>query len=415
MNIQNDTAIRSEQPAARGDGDRQSRLALLTENRPAEALAAFREALLLLPENTSLLYNCGVAAQALGRFEDAIAAYDAALARSPQFAPALINKAAALIQLDRAEEALQACRVALIHQPGNVEAQCNAGQGFMSLGRYREAELIFRDILARVPDRDLVQVNLAHTLLVTRTDGGRLAALRKTARPGHGAASIRSGAVARRDACRPHASRSRRSGFRRYAPVLPLPAAAAAGCQNHRRGAAGACRIAPADGMERRGGGARRKAAAFRSPYPDDEPAGRARHGARDHPGPDALSDRRSGPQRGVAAPARRAAGPQGRARLGGNSQLGQDMFLDRKRSVPLAVLAPLAAVGGVSFVSLQKGAPAAQAAMPPAGLALHDFTAELADFDDTAALVEALDPGHQCRHLGRASGRGPGQAGLGC
>jgi ADP-heptose:LPS heptosyltransferase len=46
----------------------------------------------------------------------------------------------------------------------------------------------------------------------------------------------------------------------------------------------------------------------------------------------------------------------------------------------------------GVSFISLQKGAPAAQAAAPPPGMALHDVTAELGDFDDTAALVAALD-----------------------
>ncbi|HTR78984.1 MAG TPA: glycosyltransferase family 9 protein, partial [Gemmatimonadaceae bacterium] len=38
------------------------------------------------------------------------------------------------------------------------------------------------------------------------------------------------------------------------------------------------------------------------------------------------------------------------------------------------------------------KGEPAAQASTPPAGLVLHDWTSELSDFADTAALVEALD-----------------------
>ena len=65
---------------------------------------------------------------------------------------------------------------------------------------------------------------------------------------------------------------------------------------------------------------------------------------------------------------------------------------VDRHRSMPLARLAALAEVEGVSFVSLQKGPPAAQAAQPPPGMVLHDFTAELDDFADTAALVEALD-----------------------
>ena len=58
----------------------------------------------------------------------------------------------------------------------------------------------------------------------------------------------------------------------------------------------------------------------------------------------------------------------------------------DADRSVPPAALAPLLAVPGISFVSLQVGA----AAAPGGGLA--DWTAELADFADTAALIAGLD-----------------------
>ena len=65
---------------------------------------------------------------------------------------------------------------------------------------------------------------------------------------------------------------------------------------------------------------------------------------------------------------------------------------VDRRRSVGLAALAPLASVPGVTFISLQKGAPAAQAATPPPGMVLHDWTGELNDFADTAALMAALD-----------------------
>jgi tetratricopeptide (TPR) repeat protein len=62
----------------------------------------------------------------------------------------------------------------------------------------------------------------------------------------------------------------------------------------------------------------------------------------------------------------------------------------DRRRSLALRRLAPLARVPGVTFVSLQKGEAANQA--PPAGLPLLDLTHELADFEDTASLVQALD-----------------------
>jgi hypothetical protein len=64
----------------------------------------------------------------------------------------------------------------------------------------------------------------------------------------------------------------------------------------------------------------------------------------------------------------------------------------DDRRSLQLSALRPLAAVEGISFVSLQTGPPATQARNPPAGMHLYDFTAALHDFADTAALVECLD-----------------------
>jgi tetratricopeptide (TPR) repeat protein len=64
----------------------------------------------------------------------------------------------------------------------------------------------------------------------------------------------------------------------------------------------------------------------------------------------------------------------------------------DRLRSIALTRLAPLAAVSGVSFVSLQKGEAASQAAAPPPGMVLHDIAGELHDFAATAAAITALD-----------------------
>jgi Flp pilus assembly protein TadD len=64
----------------------------------------------------------------------------------------------------------------------------------------------------------------------------------------------------------------------------------------------------------------------------------------------------------------------------------------DDRRSLHLTALAPFAAIEGISFVSLQTGPPAAQAMQPPGGMNLHDFTAALHDFADTAALIECLD-----------------------
>jgi tetratricopeptide (TPR) repeat protein len=67
----------------------------------------------------------------------------------------------------------------------------------------------------------------------------------------------------------------------------------------------------------------------------------------------------------------------------------GSEHFNDRNRSMPLDALAPLSQIQGISLISLQKGDAAGQSSGP---LKLHDWTAELCDFSDTAALIANLD-----------------------
>ena len=62
----------------------------------------------------------------------------------------------------------------------------------------------------------------------------------------------------------------------------------------------------------------------------------------------------------------------------------------DHARSIPLQQLAPLGAVPGATFYSLQVGDRAGDP--PPPGLAFADLGAPLADYADTAAVIEALD-----------------------
>ena len=64
----------------------------------------------------------------------------------------------------------------------------------------------------------------------------------------------------------------------------------------------------------------------------------------------------------------------------------------NRERSVPLRLLLPLLAVPGVSFYSLQKGEPSREAAELPESVRWTDWTNELRDFADTAALISNLD-----------------------
>jgi Flp pilus assembly protein TadD len=68
----------------------------------------------------------------------------------------------------------------------------------------------------------------------------------------------------------------------------------------------------------------------------------------------------------------------------GSASQVG-----DERRSIPFSRFAPLGEIPGVWFCSLQKGRPPAD---PPPGMKLADWTDELHDFAETAALVANLD-----------------------
>jgi len=82
----------------------------------------------------------------------------------------------------------------------------------------------------------------------------------------------------------------------------------------------------------------------------------------------------------------------------------------DQRRSFSLEALAPLGAVADTWFCSLQKGPAARQAATPPAGMQIADWTSELNDFADTAALLANLDLVIACdtavAHLAGAMGK---------
>lgn len=64
----------------------------------------------------------------------------------------------------------------------------------------------------------------------------------------------------------------------------------------------------------------------------------------------------------------------------------------NRNRSFPLAIFSPLAELQDIIFFSLQKGTPSSQAKHPPKGFNLIDYTEDIRDFSDTAALINNID-----------------------
>lgn len=61
-------------------------------------------------------------------------------------------------------------------------------------------------------------------------------------------------------------------------------------------------------------------------------------------------------------------------------------------RSCPLEKFAPLAQFDNITFYSLQKGGPSRQVFTPPKGMRIIDYSIEMNDFSETAALIENLD-----------------------
>ena len=79
--------------------------ALRRLRRVEEAIAAYEQALVALPDNPDLLNNYAVALRQAGRPEEAIAALEAALARTPDAPDVHLNLAIAYRSLQRFAEA----------------------------------------------------------------------------------------------------------------------------------------------------------------------------------------------------------------------------------------------------------------------------------------------------------------------
>jgi hypothetical protein len=88
----------------------------------------------------------------------------------------------------------------------------------------------------------------------------------------------------------------------------------------------------------------------------------------------------------------------------------GDHGYVSRQKSVPLTQLAPLVATEGATFVSLQLGSAANCAPLGPLASRVVDFTADIRDFGDTAAIISELDlvitPDTSLAHVAGALGK---------
>jgi tetratricopeptide (TPR) repeat protein len=113
--------------------------ALLAVKRCEEALASYDRALALCPDYADALCNRGAALHELRRYEEALESCERVLAMRPDFAEAYSNRGNTLRELQRFDEALESCERALALRPDLAAAHFNRGNALHELQRFEEA------------------------------------------------------------------------------------------------------------------------------------------------------------------------------------------------------------------------------------------------------------------------------------
>ncbi len=371
--------------------------ALRDLGRLAEAEASHREALRLWPGYPEAHSNLGATLRERGRLAEAEASCREALRLRPDFSGAHGNLGNVLRDLGRLTEAEASYREALRLRPNSAEAHNNLGAALHALGRTAKAEASYREALRRQPDYPDAHNNLGHTLLLAGQlqEGWNECEWRWQTRHLSGAARNFpapqwSGEPIGDRVILLHAEQGFGDTlqFCRYVPLIAAGARTILEVQaplvrllSRLPGITGI--VARGDNLPPfdlhcplmslpRAVGTTLDTIPTSTRYLDADPTRTA--------------DWRE-----------RLAGLPG-LRIGlvwagsARSDKPELNAVDRRRSIPLNLMSPLGEASGVSFISLQKGEPAAQADQLADGVTLHDFTADLHDFEDTAALIDALD-----------------------
>jgi tetratricopeptide (TPR) repeat protein len=129
-------------------------LAILLQNmqRLEEAEANYRSALKVNADYVDALYNLGVLLQEQQRYEEAHTCYQRVVAINPAHSGALNNRGVMLQAQRRYEEADAAYLEVLARDPQYAEAHRNRGYLLQQMKRFDEAETCYRTSLALKPD-----------------------------------------------------------------------------------------------------------------------------------------------------------------------------------------------------------------------------------------------------------------------
>jgi tetratricopeptide (TPR) repeat protein len=137
---------------------------LSAAGRRSDACAAYRRALLSLPEDVDCHFNLARLLNDTGRSDEALLAIDRTIALKPDFVEAHSNRSATLRQLGRFREAVEAARAALRLKPTHVNALSNLGNALTALGHLDAALKVHLRAVALAPTRGNILANVALTL-----------------------------------------------------------------------------------------------------------------------------------------------------------------------------------------------------------------------------------------------------------
>ncbi len=126
--------------------------ALRDARRYAEAVASCDRAIALKPDHAEAWCNRGNALNDMRRHDEAIASYDRAIASRRGYADALSNRGNALVDLGRHAEALASFDEAIHQEHGYADAFSNRGNALADLGRDAEALASYDEAIALDPE-----------------------------------------------------------------------------------------------------------------------------------------------------------------------------------------------------------------------------------------------------------------------
>ncbi len=358
-----------------------------------DAMAQYRKAIALKADYAEAHFNLGISFQTKGQSDEAIASYRRAVSHNSKFAEAFNNLGNALRSKGELEEAAAAYREAIKVRPNFAEAHSNLGSTFKEEGRLDDAISSYREAIARNSEYADAHVKLAQTLLLRgefeagwpewewrlkldnsaspdrefpelRWDGGDLA----------GRTILIYGESGLGDTIQ----------FSRYLPMV---------AERGGRVIAQAPKeligfLGQVPGVEQ-WVAAGEKPPAFDVQCPLLSLPGLLDTNLQNIPGQQSLLKADEKLAEGWRNKTFQQPGGVKVGLVWAGSRKNKN---DRNRSVNLDVLAPLAAISGIRFYSLQKGDAAKDAQKPPEGMEIVDWTDELRDFADTAALVGNLD-----------------------